>query len=195
MSESLLQLPLRGFLDLVASADEPAPAGGAVSALAAAASASLLMLVVRVTQRRGGAPGEFEGLLARAKALQERLSRLMDSDTQAFKDLMAVRRLPQRDANEKTTRRVALSQALSRATHSPLEIAAACADLVAIADRVEALATGEIASDARVARLLARAALACSLDTVAQNLPHVRDAAQRTEMEGELGVLRLKLSS
>jgi formiminotetrahydrofolate cyclodeaminase len=105
---------------------------------------------------------------------------------------MAVRRLPRRDANEKTTRRVALRQALGRATHSPLEIAAACSDLVAIADRVEALATGEIVSDARVARHLAHAALLCSLDTVAQNLPHVHDAAQRAEMEGEFRRLRGK---
>src|SRR5438046_1718016 len=119
MTESLLQVSLRRFLDLVASVDEPAPAGGAVSAVTAAASASLLMLVARVSQRRGGAPGEFDGLLARATTLQERLSRFVDSDTQAFKDLIAVRRLPQRDPNEKTTRRVALSQALSRATHSP----------------------------------------------------------------------------
>jgi methenyltetrahydrofolate cyclohydrolase len=191
-TDSLLRLRLRDFLDLVASPGEPAPAGGAVAALAAAASASLLMLVASVTQRRGGADGEFANLLARATALQQRLSRLMDSDTQAFKDLMAVRRLPHRDANETTTRRVALNQALGRATHSPLEIAAACADLVAIADRVEKLATGEIVSDARVARHMARAALLSSLDTVEQNLPHVSEAEQRREMEQELARLRAR---
>src|SRR5205807_6674367 len=121
--------------------------------------------------RRGGDTQPYDALLGRAEALQQRLSRMIDSDTQAFRNVIAVRRLPQRDANEKATRRVALHQALGRATHSPLEIAAACADLVAIADRVEGLATGEIVSDARVARHLARAALLCSLDTVEQNLP------------------------
>jgi formiminotetrahydrofolate cyclodeaminase len=179
------------FLELVASPDEPAPAGGSVSALTAALSASLLILVCRVTQRRAEpAAAEFSTLLGRAEALQQRLSRLVDSDARAFQDFIAVRRLPRRDEHEKTTRRVAMRQALSRATHSPLEIAAACADLVAIADRVESLASGEIVSDARVARHLARAALVSSLDTVEQNLPHVRDETQRSEMEQELRTLR-----
>jgi len=166
-----------------------------VAALTAAASASLLMLVCRVTQRRGGGEHEFVGLLSRAEALRARLERMIDSDAQAFQNLMAVRRLPRRDPNETTTRRVALRQALSRATHSPLEIAAACADLVAIADRVEALATGEIESDARAARHLARAALLCSLDTVEQNLPHVTEPEQRSAMQRELSSLRSRLSS
>jgi formiminotetrahydrofolate cyclodeaminase len=169
---------------------EPAPAGGSVSALTGALSASLLMLVCRVTQARGGEAAEFAGLLGRAEALQQRLQRMIDADARAFQNLMAVRRLPQHDAMQRTTRRVALRQALSRATHSPLEIAQACADLVAIADRVEQLATGEIVSDARVARTLARAALESSLDTVEQNLPHVQDDEQRQALEREFQRLR-----
>jgi formiminotetrahydrofolate cyclodeaminase len=155
-------------------------------------SASLLILVCRVTQQRGEDGHEFVQLLGRAEALQQRLARMIDADARAFQNLMAVRRLPQGDEHEKTTRRVAIRQALSRATHSPLEIAAACADLVAIADRVESLASGEIVSDARVARHLARAALVSSLDTVEQNLPHVSDATQRSEMEQELRTLRAR---
>jgi formiminotetrahydrofolate cyclodeaminase len=194
--DSLLKRPLGEFLAAVASVSEPAPAGGSVAALTGAASASLLMLVCRVTSARGSeiAP-EFAQLLGRAEALQQRLERMIDADTRAFQNLMAVRRLPHSDAFERTTRRVALKQALGRATHSPLEIAAACADLVAIADRVESLATGEIVSDARVARTLARAALVSSLDTVEQNLPHVSDADQRSAMEHEFETLKSALSS
>jgi len=192
--QSLLGKPVSAFLELVASPDEPAPAGGSSAALTAALSASLLMLVCRVTQRRGSGDREFDGLLSRAEVLRARLQRMIDSDAQAFQNLIAVRRLPRRDANEITTRRVALRQALGRATHSPLEIAAACSDLVAIADRVESLAQGEIVSDARVARHLARAALVSSLDTVEQNLPHVREPAQRAEMEQEMGKLRARLT-
>jgi formiminotetrahydrofolate cyclodeaminase len=184
------------FLAAVASVSEPAPAGGSVAALTGAASASLLMLVCRVTAARGAAVApEFAQVLGRAEALQQRLARMIDADARAFQNLMAVRRLPRSNAFERTTRRVALKQALGRATHSPLEIAAACADLVAIADRVESLATGEIVSDARVARTLARAALVSSLDTVEQNLPHVDDADQRRAMERELTTLRNALSS
>lgn len=194
--DSLLARPIGAFLDAVASVSEPAPAGGSVSALTGATSASLLILVCRVTQARGNAAApEFAGLLGRAEALQQRLAHMIDSDARAFRNLMAVRRLPQRDAFERTTRRTALKQALGRATHSPLEIAAACADLVAIADRIESLATGEIVSDARVARTLARAALVSSLDTVEQNLPHVSDADQRTEIDKELRHLRRAVSS
>jgi glutamate formiminotransferase/formiminotetrahydrofolate cyclodeaminase len=181
---------VRQLLDMVASPDEPAPAGGSTAALVAALSASLLMLVCRVAQRHADSQPEFATLLGRAEALQARLASMVDSDSQAFRNLIAVRRLPRRDANERTTRRVAVRQALSRATYSPLEIAAACADLVAIAERVEGLATGEIVSDARAARQLARAALLCSFDTVEQNLPHVRDAEQRAQMAQELAHLR-----
>jgi len=176
----------------VASVDEPAPAGGSVSALTGALSASLLMLVGRVTQARPDPAPEFAALLARAESLRQRLEGMIDADARAFQNLMAVRRLPRHDAMERTTRRVALKQALGRATHSPLEIAQACADLVAIADRVEALATGEIVSDARVARTLARAALESSLDTVEQNLPHVDDDKQRAAMDRELRRLRAR---
>jgi formiminotetrahydrofolate cyclodeaminase len=179
----------------VASLSEPAPAGGSVAALTGAASASLLILVCRVTAGHGDGAAELAGLLGRAEALQQRLAQMIDADARAFRNLVAVRRLPRRDAYERTTRRVALHQALGRATHSPLEIAAACADLVGIADKIESLASGEIVSDARVARHLARAALVSSLDTVEQNLPHVSDAAQRAEMERELRSLRPTMSS
>jgi formiminotetrahydrofolate cyclodeaminase len=177
----------------VASLSEPAPAGGSVAALTGAASASLLILVCRVTTARGNGAAEFVALLGRAEALQQRLAQMVDADARAFRNLMSVRRLPQRDAFENTTRRVALRQALSRATHSPLEIAAACADLVTIAERIEALASGEIVSDARIARIFARAALAASVDTVEQNLPHVQEEAQRAEMEQDLARIRAAL--
>jgi formiminotetrahydrofolate cyclodeaminase len=176
----------------VASASEPAPAGGSAAALTGALSASLLVLVCRVRRARGDTGGDFTGLLGRAEALQQRLAHTIDSDTNAFRNLMSVRRLPRRDAFEETTRRVALRQALSRATHSPLEIAAACADLVAIADQIEALVSGEIGSDARIARHLARAALASSLDTVEQNLPHVSEPTQRAEIEQQFQALRAR---
>jgi formiminotetrahydrofolate cyclodeaminase len=192
---SLLERSVGAFLESVASIAEPAPAGGSVSALTGALSASLLMLVCRVTQARADPAPEFAAVLARADALQHRLAGMVDADARAFQNLMAVRRLPQHDAFERTTRRTALRQALGRATHSPLEIAQACADLVAIADRVEALATGEIVSDARVARTLARAALVSSLDTVEQNLPHVLDAEQRSAMEREFRHLKAGLPS
>ena len=188
----MLQRPLGEFLAAVASASEPAPAGGSAAAVTGALSASLLILVCRVRRARGDDGGDFTGLLGRAESIQQRLAHMVDSDANAFRNLMSVRRLPKRDAFEETTRRVALRQALSRATYSPLEIAAACADLVAIADQIEALTSGEIGSDARIARHLARAALMSALDTVEQNLPHVSEPTQRAEMEHQFASLRAR---
>src|SRR5262249_36181715 len=93
---SLLSLAVRELLERVAWPEEPAPAGGSVAALTAALSASLLMLVCHVTQRRGGGVHEFDVLGGRAEALRSRLARMVDSDAQAFQNLMAGGPLPRR---------------------------------------------------------------------------------------------------
>ncbi|HEV7666555.1 MAG TPA: cyclodeaminase/cyclohydrolase family protein, partial [Chloroflexota bacterium] len=70
------------FVAAVASAAEPVPAGGSVSALTGAASAALLVLVCGVLDRKR--VDGVEVLLDRAAEVQRRLLALIDEDANAY---------------------------------------------------------------------------------------------------------------
>jgi formiminotetrahydrofolate cyclodeaminase len=190
--EPLVGRPLGAFLDAVASS-EPAPGGGSVAALTGAASAGLLLMVCQVLRARPralGDHGQVVALLDRAERLQEQLRSLIDADADAYRALLAARGLPRRDAFEQASRRVAVQRALARATETPVQIAAGCAEVVRLGDAVASLATGPVASDAHVARRLAGAALLAALDTADQNVGLIEDPARRADLERELASLK-----
>jgi formiminotetrahydrofolate cyclodeaminase len=190
--EPLVGRPLGAFLDAVASS-EPAPGGGSVAALTGAASAGLLLMVCEVLRARPralGDHGQVVALLERAEQLQELLRGLIDADADAYRALLSARGLPRRDAFEQASRRVAVQRALTRATETPLQIAACCAEVVRLGETLAALATGPVGSDALVARRLAGAALLAALDTAAQNVGLIDDPARHADLERELLTLR-----
>jgi formiminotetrahydrofolate cyclodeaminase len=191
-AEPLVGRPLGAFLDAVASS-EPAPGGGCVAALTGAASAGLLLMVADVLRARPRALGDqrvLEPLGDRAERLQEQLRALIDADADAYRALLAARGLPRQDAFEQTARRVAVQRALTRATETPLQIAVACGDVTRLATALAEHATGPVATDVRVARRLAAAALQAALDTAEQNVALIDDLGRRAEVQRELQQMR-----
>ncbi|MBV8716067.1 MAG: cyclodeaminase/cyclohydrolase family protein [Chloroflexi bacterium] len=71
----LADLSLYEFVQAVASADQPVPAGGSVAALAGSASAALLVLVCDVLERH--TPGVMTQPRSRARDLQQQLIALI----------------------------------------------------------------------------------------------------------------------
>jgi formiminotetrahydrofolate cyclodeaminase len=107
-----LDLPLRTFLDLVAS-DNPAPGGGSVAAVAVALAAGLSGMAARLSA------GQLaDGLAARADALRRRVAPLAEADAESYGRVLAAYREP-----DSETRRERASDALSGAADVPLAVA------------------------------------------------------------------------
>jgi formiminotetrahydrofolate cyclodeaminase len=177
----LVDLPVRAFVEAVASADRPVPAGGSVAALSGAASAALLALVCGVLQHRAG-PGAFVQEIQNLRELREKLLGLVDEDAAAFDAYLDARRA---DVGE--------GAAIARMSRTPLDVGKACADIVALSHRVETHDVRHMRGDVRAARHLAQAAVRTSLDIAEANVPLQRDPAARAELLEEISRLRARL--
>jgi formiminotetrahydrofolate cyclodeaminase len=182
---SLLSRTVRDFLAAVASESEPVPAGACISALTGASSAALVVLLCRVLQGRR-TPPDVSRQVVEAERLQAQLADLIDADAAAYEAFISAQKLdrgPDRDV------------ALAQATRTPLDIAAACIQVAAIARSISSLATGSIQSDVAVAQRLADAAAEAALDTAAQNLDTLDDSPERAALLQEWESLRAALST
>jgi formiminotetrahydrofolate cyclodeaminase len=176
----LVSRSVQEFVAGVASVDEPVPAAGSVAALTGAASAALLALVCEV-QARKLAGGDATVERQRADSLQQRLLGLVDEDAHAFRAFLSARRT-----------QVGLDEALALTTQTPLEIAAACAEVVALGTSVETHTHGLLLGDVRSARTLAGAAREAALEVAKQNvaLLHADPPAQQ-RLQEEINRLRI----
>ena len=141
-----LDLPLRTFLDLVAS-DNPAPGGGSVAAVAVALAAGLSGMAARLSA------GQLaDGLAARADALRRRVAPLAEADAESYGRVLAAYREP-----DSETRRERASDALSGAADVPLAVAEVGSEVAGIAARLVEEGNPNLEGDAIAALLLAEA--------------------------------------
>jgi formiminotetrahydrofolate cyclodeaminase len=118
------------LLDAFASGD-PVPGGGSASALAGALGASLLLMVAGMQKTRSGTPEETADLAeaaARLRPLRDRLTILVDKDSDAYAKVAAAFKLPRGSDEEKMSRKEAIQAASRQATDVPLETMRACRD-------------------------------------------------------------------
>jgi methenyltetrahydrofolate cyclohydrolase len=123
-------MALADLLDAVAS-NEPVPGGGSVSALAGALGASLLLMVAGMQRTKSGTPEETADLAeagARLRPLRERLTALVDKDSEAYTKVVAAFKLPKGTDEEKTARKAAIQAATREATEVPLDTMRASRD-------------------------------------------------------------------
>ncbi len=187
----LLDLTINDFLALLAS-DAAAPGGGAVAALAGALAASLVAMVARLTlgrPRYAARQGEMADIAARADALRQALAALVDADTAAYGAVMAAYRLPKETDDERSGRTAAIQAALRRAVEVPLETAAACRELLALAGLVAARGNRNAASDAAVAAQMAQAGLLAAARNTRVNLGLIHDRSWSTGIEAQVVLL------
>lgn len=159
----LLDVPLRHFLDRLA-AEEPAPAGGSVAALAVAMAAALTAKVAKTSPDWPQA----KAAAAQAERLRRRTAALAQSDSDAYEEALAALHLP--DQLEPEVRNMALGQVLARAAEIPLVIAEAGADVACLAAEVADRGTPERRGDAVAAALIAEAAARAAANLVTINL-------------------------
>lgn len=165
------------LLDAFAS-NEPAPGGGSASAAAGAMGASLLLMVAGMEKTRTGAPEEAADLAeaaARLRPLRDRLTALVDGDTDAYKAVVAAFRLPKGTDAEKAARKEAIQAGTKGATEVPLDTMRACRDALRHAVIVARNGNPNAASDVGVALELLTAGLRGAALNVNINLGSLAD--------------------
>jgi methenyltetrahydrofolate cyclohydrolase len=170
-----LDLPLRTFLDLVAS-DNPAPGGGSVAAVAVALAAGLSGMAARLSA------GQLaDGLAARADALRRRVAPLAEADAESYGRVLAAYREP-----DSETRRERASDALSGAADVPLAVAEVGSEVAGIAARLVEEGNPNLEGDAIAALLLAEAGVRAATVLVEINLSSANMEDDRLGRANEL---------
>src|SRR6059036_3712106 len=159
---------LDGWLEELAGG-APVPGGGSAAALAGALAAALVAMVARLTTGRTAYAAVQErvaALLAEADALRAQLRRLVDDDAAAYARVSDAYRVLKGDP----TRKRAVDQALVGAAQTPLQIARGAVRLMALAREIGAIGNKNASSDAKVAAVLAAAALTGAIENVRVNV-------------------------
>ena len=159
---------LDGWLEELAGG-APVPGGGSAAALAGALAGALVAMVARLTTGRkayAAVQGRVAEIVAEADALRAQLRRLVDDDAAAYARVSAAYKLP-KDA---PGRRRAVDEALVGAARTPLAMARGAARLAALAGEIGAIGNKNASSDAKVAAVLASAALTGAIENVRVNV-------------------------
>lgn len=170
------------FTDLLGAfrSPDPTPGGGSASALSGAVGASLLAMVAALPKpRTQNADDEARLAAARARCttISDRLTALMDRDSEAYDAVVGAFRLPKSSDDEKRERSGRIQEALRLATETPLDVMRACVDGIKAARDVAALGNANASSDVQVGLELLMAGVRGARLNVAVNLASVKDLA------------------
>ncbi|HET9493554.1 MAG TPA: cyclodeaminase/cyclohydrolase family protein [Chloroflexia bacterium] len=190
---ALTKLTVQDFVEQLASAS-PTPGGGSASALAGAMAAAMVEMAANLTigrEKFRDVEEEMKVILGRAGELRDMMLAAVDEDTDAFSEVSAAYKLPKDSDTEKAARTAAIQEALKGATEVPLRVAKAAMETYQLAQIAMEKANPNVASDARVALLLAEAAREGARANVDINLGMIKDetflARMRDELEGIRG--------
>jgi len=174
---AVVQSSVEKFLDDLASG-QPTPGGGSAAALSGAMGAALVSMVCNVTLGKAGCEGaaaEMRAVLEESERLRARLTAMVAADIAAFDSIMAAYKLPKQSDADKAVRAAAIQSGLRRATETPLDIARACAEVVALARRAGEHGYLNVISDAGVAVLEAYTGLRSAALNVYINVPALKE--------------------
>src|SRR4051812_20875050 len=159
-ADELLALPLGELLARLAS-DAPAPAGGALAAIAAAGAAAMVEMGANLTcsrERYAAYWPEMEVVRERAQELRADLVELVAEDGRAYAGVIQALRLPQEDDAARGRRRDELDAATLAAAGPPAGILAAAAELAELAAAVAERGNVNLVGDATTAAVIAESA-------------------------------------
>jgi formiminotetrahydrofolate cyclodeaminase len=185
---ALTKLTVEDFVEQLASAS-PTPGGGSASALAGAMAAAMVEMAANLTVGREkfrDVEEEMKVILGRAGELREMMLTAVEEDTDAFDAVSAAYKMPKDSDADKAARTEAIQEALKGATEVPLRVAKAATETYQLAQIAMKKANPNVASDARVAMLLAEAARDGARANVDINLGMIKDEAFLARMRDEL---------
>jgi formiminotetrahydrofolate cyclodeaminase len=159
---ALLDLPLREFLEEVAS-EKRTPGGGSVAALVTAAAAGLLAKVARASAETWA---EARGIAAQAESLRDRVAPIVQLDADEYEAALQARS----DGGD-----FELGRAYARAAEPPLRIVEVAADVAVLSVVVAQRGDAGLLADALAAAALAAGAARAAAELVAVNLTAAPD--------------------
>lgn len=165
------------FLDILASSS-PTPGGGSASALAGALAAGLTSMVCNLTigkKKYEEVSEELTRVLQSSEELRQRLTKLVEEDSEAFNRVMAAFRLPKETQEEKETRSRQIEEATKGAAKVPLEVMEEALRVLDLSQVVAEKGNPNSISDAGVAALLAWSAVEGADLNVEINLSSLKD--------------------
>jgi formiminotetrahydrofolate cyclodeaminase len=149
------------FLDALAS-QSATPGGGGAAAIIGAMGAALVSMVCNLTigkKKYADVEAEMRDVLAKAEALRQKLTGMIEDDAKAFDTVMAAYGMPKETDADKAKRGEAIQAALKVATDVPLACARAAREVIDLAERAAEKGNLNVISDAGVGVLAAYAAL------------------------------------
>ena len=172
-NKSLMSMTGKGFVKEL-SRNSPAPGGGSVSALAGSLGAGLSSMVAALTHEKKemlDSKSKMDEIGIEAQSLIERLTFLVDEDTNAFNSVMDANRLPGITKDEQKVKAKAVDAANKYAIEVPLETAELCFRVIELVEK----GNPNSVSDAGVAAEVALAGVNGAGMNVLINLAEVND--------------------
>ena len=178
-------MDLNNFMERLAS-KEPAPGGGAASALVAMVGSALSSMVSALTDGKKG----YEHVQERVNAIElkmleirKNLEDLMQEDEQAFNKISSTWKLPKSTDEEKMARKKALQSALRDAIEPPWRIANLASDVMDNALDLLSIGNKNAITDSACSLIFAFSAAEGALLNITINVNLIDDASFRTAQE------------
>ena len=180
------------------STNSPAPGGGSVSALAGALGAALSSMVAALSHEKKellDLKPEMNEIGIEAQNLKDRLSFLVDEDTNAFNKVMDANRLSATNDKEQSAKNQAIEIANKYAIEIPLETAKKCFRVIELANTLVEKGNPNSVSDAGVAAEVALAGVSGACMNVLINLTSVEDESYCDDMRNKVEDIMEKAES
>ena len=191
---NLIDLTVTQFLEEVAS-DKPAPGGGSVSALGGALGAALATLVGKATvgkEKFAEVQSEMENLISRCTELHQRLSKMVDEDTNAFNAILKAYRMPK---DEPEVRSKAIQKATIGAAEVPLEVAKLSFEALDLILAVAERGNKNAITDSGVAALFADSAVRGAIFNVKINMMSIKDEEIKSKFKHDIEEMLTQLDA
>lgn len=166
------------------AARQPTPGGGSVTALVGALGCALGEMVVNYSIGKKGLEAyqdELKPALGELGRAREMLLSLMLEDQMAYEALVATKKLPEAEKNEK------MPAVLLTCVRVPEAIAATGVFILERCDKLVNFVNPYLLSDLAVCADLSMACIRCSIYNVRVNLKSVDDPCDRAAIEGRIG--------
>ncbi len=166
------------------SSESPAPGGGSVAALSGCFGAALVSMVCKLSigkKKYEEFKDELKGVLNEAKILRKALLYLSKRDVEAFNEVMAAIKIPDREEKKEQ-----LQIAYKMAANVPFEVAKRCLRVMELAEVTTQKGNRNAITDSSVGALMAYSGVKGSVLNVKVNLKYIEDKHFNTEIRDEI---------
>ncbi|MDD5454436.1 MAG: cyclodeaminase/cyclohydrolase family protein [Candidatus Ratteibacteria bacterium] len=168
ISEKYIDKPIKKYLDDLA-AKKPAPGGGSAGALSGALAAGLLSMAGNFSIGKNPKNDKkLKTILKQSEGLREKMSKLIDEDVKAYKNVWLVFKSPEATSAKK-------QNALKNAAEVPMQIAQFGVEIIKLNKKLLPICNPRLISDVASSLLLARSAVEIGAINVEENLAIIKD--------------------